>query len=218
MNSSSREISRLREVYHAARPVQQNDYLKRKRDVSTWKESTTHRLPRYAFSRSRKSVTPRLRTRSHVIYLLRRLLSDEEREREKEKNREERAENVSLVMVGPLSTRFDASVTGASEPGTGSLVKHATVHLPWHHSLPLFPFAPFFSLLFFSHPSSTESRSRFLSFCHHPSSRFSLAENLRRCVPKVPSPLSSIFSLLLSFITHYRNSTVYRLSLTFARD
>lgn len=166
-NSSSREISRLREVYHAARPVQQNDYLKRKRDVSTWKESTTYRLPRYAFSRSRKSVTPIItHSQPRNLSFKKAAIGRGKRKREKEKNREEeRAENVSLVMVGPLSTRFDASVTGASEPGTGPLVKHATVHLPWHHSLPLFPFAPFFSLLFFSHPSSTESRSRFLSFC-----------------------------------------------------
>lgn len=122
------------------------------------KESTTHRLPRYAFSRSRKSVDAAI-THSQLRNLSFKKAAIGRRKREREKGRKierrREAENVSLVMVGPLSTRFDASVTGASEPGTGPLVKHATVHLPWHHSLPLFPFAPFFSLLFFSHPSSS---------------------------------------------------------------
>lgn len=108
-SSSSREISIARSIsWRASRSAERLSEERKEGRKHFEEESTTHWLPRYAFPRSRKSVTPRLRTRSRVIYLLRRLLSGRrKREREREKNREdERAENVSLMMVGPLSTRF----------------------------------------------------------------------------------------------------------------
>jgi len=62
------------------------------------------------------------------------------RQREKERGRR-REWKTSLWWWWDLFRpgSFDVSVTGAPEPGTGSLVKHATTHLPRHHSLPLFP-------------------------------------------------------------------------------
>lgn len=158
-SSSSRGISIARSIsWRASRSAERLSEERKEGRKHFEEESTTHWLPRYAFPRSRKSVTPRLRTRSRVIYLLRR---GEERGREKGRKIERMRERKTSLWwwwdpFRPGS--FDASVTGASEPGTGPLVKHATMHLPWHHSLPLFPFAPFLSLLFFPHPSSTESR------------------------------------------------------------
>lgn len=122
----------------------------------------------------------------------------EERQREKERGRQ-REWKTSLRWWWDLFRpgSFDASVTGALEPGTGSLVKHATTHLPRHHSLPLFPSA----LLLPPPPSSRRSSSlspssRLLSFLH-PFSRFSLAESPRRRAPNVPSSFSSLPLALL---------------------
>lgn len=70
---------------------------------------------------------------------------------------------------------FYASVTGAPEPGTGSLVKHATTHLLRHHSLPLFPPAPL------AHPLRLSPSLFFAQPC------FSIS---------FPLLLSSLFSLL----------------------
>jgi len=123
------------------------------------------------------------------------------RQREKERGRR-REWKTSLWWWWDLFRpgSFDVSVTGAPEPGTGSLVKHATTHLPRHHSLPLFPSdSPLSSPAAF--PSLFFAQPRFsISFYLHPFSRFSLVESSRRA-PNVPSSFSSLlFALLLAFI------------------
>lgn len=191
-------------------------WRRERRERKHFEEESTHWLPRYAFPRSRKSVTPRLRTRSRVIYLLRRLCyrAKKERERKRENREDERAENVSSVMVGPLSTRFDASVTGASEPGTTPLNTPRCTCRGIIHCLyfPLPPSSHCSSSLIPLRPRVSISFSLFLSSSLV--SLFARGEPSAMRSKGAVTPL--VHSLLLSFIIRYRNSTVYRLSLTLA--
>lgn len=73
-------------------------------------------------------------------------------------------------------------------------VKHTTMHLPQHHSLPLFPFAlPTCPLsLFFSHPSSSCRKFSFFSFIPFLASRSrrTFSDALQTC-HRLSRPLSS---------------------------
>jgi len=130
------------------------------------------------------------------------------RQREKERGRR-REWKTSLWWWWDLFRpgSFDVSVTGAPEPGTGSLVKHATTHLPRHHSLALFssdsslpPPSAFPSLFFYSAPV--------LDFVLSPSlfsllarGELSATRSKRAVVFLVPPARSSI--------SRYRNSPLY---------